>query len=196
MAKKKVTPSEGEELQPTDPIPPTSPEETGSEPTPTEEAPNKDAAEEPVEGADTPPATEEPPTEESPNEDAAEEPVEGADTPSATEETPTEEEGAHGAAETDEAAEAEDTQEDEAHESEDVAPTALSDLAAQILRDHDLKVVFLTSDGTAFYGYSDAMNYAQTLEVKDVYHFFATPPTDDELRELLPPSLRPNHLQA
>lgn len=169
MAKKKVTPTEGEELQPTDPITPTFPEETGSEPTPTEEAPNEDAAEEPVEGADTPPATEE---------------------------TPTEEEGAPEDAETDEAAEAEDTQEDEAPEAEDVAPTALSDLAAQILRDHDLKVVFLTSDGTAFYGYSDAMNYAQTLEVKDVYHFFATTPTDDELRELLPPSLRPNHLQA
>ena len=162
MAKKKVTPTEGEELQPTDPITPTSPEETGSEPTPTKEAPNEDAAEEPVEGADTPPATKE---------------------------TPTEEEGAPEEAETDEAAEAEDTQ-------EDVAPTALSDLAAQILRDHDLKVVFLTSDGTAFYGYSDALNYAQTLEVKDVYHFFATPPTDDEMRELLPPSLRPNHLQA
>lgn len=169
MAKKKVTPTEGEELQPTDPITPTSPEETGSEPTPTKEAPNEDAAEEPVEGADTPPATEEPPTEE---------------------------EGAPEDAETDEAAEAEDTQEDEAPEAEDVAPTALSDLAAQILRDHDLKVVFLTSDGTAFYGYSDAINYAQTLEMKDVYHFFATPPTDDELRELLPPSLRPNHLQA
>lgn len=169
--KKKVTPpeSEGEELQPTDPITPTSPEETGSEPTPTEEAPNEDAAEEPVEGADTPPDTEE---------------------------GPTEEEGAPEDAETDEAAEAEDTHEDEAHEAEDVAPTALSDLAAQILRDHDLKVVFLTSDGTAFYGYSDALNYAQTLEVKDVYHFFATPPTDDELRELLPPSLRPKHLQA
>lgn len=170
MAKKKVTPSEGEELQPTDPITPTSPEETGSEPTPTEEAPTEEAAEEPVEGADTLPTTEETPTEEEgvPDEDA----------------------------ETDEAAEAEDTQEDEAPEAEDVAPTALSDLAAQILRDHDLKVVFLTSDGTAFYGYSDAMNYAQTLEVKDVYHFFATSPTDDELRELLPPSLRPNHLQA
>ena len=169
MAKKKVTPTEGEELQPTDPITPTTPEETGSEPTPTEEAPNEDAAEEPVEGADTLPTTEE---------------------------TPTEEEGVTEDAETDEAAEAEDTQEDEAPEAEDVAPTALSDLAAQILRDHDLKVVFLTSDGTAFYGYSDAMNYAQTLEVKDVYHFFATSPTDDELRELLPPSLRPNHLQA
>lgn len=169
MAKKKVTPTEGEELQPTDPITPTSPEETGSEPTPTEEAPNEDAAEETVEGADTPPATEEPPTEG---------------------------EGAPVDAETDEAAEAEDTQEDEAPEAEDVAPTALSDLAAQILRDHDLKVVFLTSDGTAFYGYSDALNYAQTLTVKDVYHFFATPPTDDELRELLPPSLRPKHLQA
>nr|DAK37328.1 MAG TPA: hypothetical protein [Caudoviricetes sp.] len=169
MAKKKVTPTEGEELQPTDPITPTSPEETGSEPTPTEEAPNEDAAEEPVEGADPPPVTEE---------------------------TPTEEEGAPEDAEMDEAAEAEDTQEDEAPEAEDVAPTALSDLAAQILRDHDLKVVFLTSDGTAFYGYSDAQNYAQTLTVKDVYHFFATPPTDDELRELLPPSLRPNHLQA
>ena len=142
MAKKKVTPTEGEELQPTDPITPTSPEETGSEPTPTEE------------------------------------------------------EGVPEDAETDEAAEAEDNQEDEALEAEDVAPTALSDLATQILRDHDLKVVFLTSDGTAFYGYSDALNYAQTLEVKDVYHFFATPPTDDELRELLPPSLRPNHQQA
>lgn len=171
MAKKKVTPTEGEELQPTDPITPTSTstEETGSEPTSNEEAPNEDAAEEPVEGADTPPATEEPPTKE---------------------------EGTPEDAETDEAVEAEDTQEDEAPEAEDVAPTALSDLAAQILRDHDLKVVFLTSDGTAFYGYSDALNYAQTLTVKDVYHFFATPPTDDELRELLPPSLRPNHLQA
>ena len=170
MAKKKVTTpeTEGEELKPTDPITPTSPEETGSEPTPAEEAPNEDAAEEPVEGADTPPATEE---------------------------TPTEEEGAP-KAETGEAAEAEDTQEDESPEAEDVAPTALSDLAAQILRDHDLKVVFLTSDGTAFYGYSDAINYAQTLESKEVYHFFATPPTDDELRELLPPSLRPKHLQA
>ena len=169
MAKKKVTPPEGEELQPTDPITPTSPEEMGSEPTPTEEAPNEDAAEESVEGADTPPAAQAAPS--------------GA-------------EGAPGEAEAGEAAKAEDTQEDEAPEAEDVAPTALSDLAAQILRDHDLKVVFLTSDGTAFYGYSDALNYAQTLEVKDVYHFFATPPTDDEMRELLPPSLRPNHLQA
>ena len=131
------------------------------------------------------PAPEEAPTEEAEASAPIEERVEGTDTPEAT--PVAEERGA---------AEAEYNHEDTILTDEEMPPTALSELARQILRDHDLRVVFLVSDGTAFYGYSDALNYAQTLTVKDVYHFFATPPTDDELRELLPPSLRPNHLQA
>ena len=131
------------------------------------------------------PAPEEAPTKEAETPAPEEEHVEGTDTPEAT--PVAEERGA---------AEAEDNHEDTTPTDEEMPPTALSELARQILRDHDLRVVFLVSDGTAFYTYSDALNYAQTLTDSQVQYFFATPPTDEDLRELLPPALRPKHLKT
>ena len=122
------------------------------------------------------------PTEEGGDPEATEKPAEGADTSG---ETPIEGDPEGGAARDGENRE----------EYEDAAPSALSDIAHQVLRDYDLKVVFLTTDGTAFYGYSDALNYARTLADETVHHFFRTPPTDDELRQLLPHNLLPEHLQ-
>ena len=182
------------------PAPEEAPTKEGEVPTP-EEAPTKEAEapapeETPTKEAEAP-ASEEAPTKEgevpapeAPTEEAEapapiEEHVEGTDTPEATP-----------VAEKRGAAEAEDNHEDTTPTDEEMPPTALSELARQILRDHDLRVVFLVSDGTAFYTYSDALNYAQTLTDSQVQYFFATPPTDEDLRELLPPSLRPNHLQA
>ena len=121
------------------------------------------------------------PAEEGGDPDATEKPAEGADTSGDTPEDGDTEGGA-----------AQD--EENREEYEDAAPSALSDIAHQVLRDYDLKVVFLTTDGTAFYGYSDALNYARTLADETVHHFFRTPPTDDELRQLLPRDLLPEHL--
>ena len=157
------------------PAPEEVPTKEGEVPAP-EEAPTKEAEV---------PAPEETPTEEAEAPAPIEERVEGTDTPEAT--PVAEERGA---------AEAEDNHEDTTPTDEEMPPTALSELARQILRDHDLRVVFLVSDGTAFYTYSDALNYAQTLTDSQVQYFFATPPTDEDLRELLPPALRPKHLKT
>ena len=169
------------------PAPKETPTEEAEVPAP-EEAPTKEAEapapeETPTEEAEAP-APEEAPTKEAEAPAPIEERVEDTDTPEATP-----------VAEEREAAEAEDKHEDTTPTDEEMPPTALSELAHQILREHDLRVVFLVSDGTAFYTYSDALNYAQTLTDSQVQYFFSTPPTDDELRELLPPALRPKHLQ-
>ena len=124
------------------------------------------------------------PAEEGGDPEATEKPAEGADTSG---ETPEDGDPEDGAAQDGENRE-------EPQEYEDAAPSALSDIAHQVLRDYDLKVVFLTTDGTAFYGYSDALNYARTLADETVHHFFRTPPTDDELRQLLPRDLLPEYL--
>ena len=172
--KKNVASPEDERLSTDVPAPEEAPTEEAEAPAP-EEAPTKEGEV---------PAPEETPTEEAKAPAPIEERVEGTDTPEAT--PIAEERGA---------AEAEDNQEDTTPKDEEMPPTALSELARQILRDHDLRVVFLVSDGTAFYTYSDALNYAQTLTDSQVQYFFATPPTDEDLRELLPPALRPKHLQ-
>lgn len=207
MAKKKVTTPEEEGVEPKnqDPTVPTS---TSSEDTPevedettkpaeaeqeaeaTDEAiPSTDEEPEPKPTSTTPGSEEATPSEQSggkPAEEggeteATEKPVEGADTSGDTSMDGDPEGGA-----------AQD--EENREEYEDAAPSALSDIAHQVLRDYDLKVVFLTTDGTAFYGYSDALNYARTLADETVRHFFRTPPTDDELRQLLPRDLLPEHL--
>ena len=209
MAKKKVTTpeEEGVESKSQDPTIPTS---TSSEDTPevedettkpaeaeqeeetTDEAvPSTDEEPEPKPTSTTPDSEEATPSEQSgakPAEEggdpeATEKPAEGADTSGDTPEDGDTEGGA-----------AQD--EENREEYEDAAPSALSDIAHQVLRDYDLKVVFLTTDGTAFYGYSDALNYARTLADETVHHFFRTPPTDDELRQLLPHNLLPEHLQT
>lgn len=210
MAKKKVTTPEEEGVEPKnqDPTVPTS---TSSEVTPevedettkpaeaeqeaeaTDEAiPSTDEEPEPKPTSTTPDSEEATPSEQSGDEpaeeggdpEATEKPAEGADTSG---ETPIEGDPEGGAARDEEKRE---------EEYEDAAPSALSDIAHQVLRDYDLKVVFLTTDGTAFYGYSDALNYARTLADESVHHFFRTPPTDDELRQLLPHNLLPEHLQT
>ena len=210
MAKKKVaTPEEeGVESKSQDPTIPTS---TSSEDTPevvdettkpaeaeqeqeaTDEAvPSTDEEPEPKPTSTTPDSEEatpseqsgDKPAEEGGDQEATEKPAEGADTSG---ETPIEGDPESGAARDEEKRE---------EEYEDAAPSALSDIAHQVLRDYDLKVVFLTTDGTAFYGYSDALNYARTLADETVHHFFSTPPTDDELRQLLPHNLLPEHLQT
>lgn len=185
--KKNVASPEDEGLSTGTPAPEEAPTKEGEAPAP-EEAPTKEGEVPAPEEAPTKeggvPAPEEAPTEEAEAPAPIEEHVEGTDTPEAT--PVAEERGA---------AEAEDNHEDTIPTDEEMPPTALSELARQILRDHDLRVVFLVSDGTAFYTYSDALNYAQTLTDRQVQYFFATPPTDEDLRELLPPALRPNHLQ-
>ena len=207
MAKKKVTTpeEEGVESKSQDPTIPTS---TSSEDTPEvedettkpaeaeqeEEAkdeaiPSTDEEPEPKPTSTTPESEEatpseqigDEPTEEGGDREATEKPAEGADTSG---ETPIEGDPEGGAARDGENRE----------EYEDAAPSALSDIAHQVLRDYDLKVVFLTTDGTAFYGYSDALNYARTLADEPVHHFFRTPPTDDELSQLLPRDLLPEYL--
>ena len=185
--KKNVASPEDEGLSTGAPAPEEAPTKEGEVPAP-EEVPTEDAEvpapkEAPTKEGEVP-ATEEASTEEAEVPAPIEERVEGTDTPEAT---PVAEEPG--------AAEAEDNHEDTTPTDEEMPPTALSELARQILRDHDLRVVFLVSDGTAFYTYSDALNYAQTLTDSQVQYFFATPPTDEDLRDLLPPALRPNHLQ-
>lgn len=121
--------------------------------------------------------------------DATEQHVEGADIP---EELPNEEPNSSG----DEASADEDARDEDAPEQTNAeAQDAFASIAQQLLQDLDLPVVFLTTDGTAFYGYSDALNYAQTLPQKDVRAFLAGSPSDEEIRQLLPPNLRPKHLR-
>ena len=183
--KKNVASPEDEGLSTGAPAPEEAPTKEGEVPAPeapTEEAEAPAPEEAPTKEGEVP--APEAPTEEAEAPAPIEEHVEGTDTPEATP-----------VAEKRGAAEAEDNQEDTTPKDEEIPPTALSELARQILRDHDLRVVFLVSDGTAFYTYSDALNYAQTLTDSQVQYFFATPPTDEDLRELLPPALRPNHLQ-
>lgn len=208
MAKKKVTTPEEEGVEPKnqDPTVPTS---TSSEDTPEV----KDETTKPAEAEQEAEATDEaiPSTDEEP------EPKPTSTTPGSEEATPSEQSGGKPAEEggeteaTEKPVEGADTSGDTSmdgdpegeaardgekrEEYEDAAPSALSDIAHQVLRDYDLKVVFLTTDGTAFYGYSDALNYARTLADATVHHFFRTPPTDDELRQLLPRDLLPEHLQ-
>ena len=203
MAKKKVTTPEEEVVDPNtqDPTVPASlpegqaqeetPEVEDETPTPQEELEGEDATEKPAEDAAPSNAPQEEasaPQEEPKDKDATEEHVEDADTPEATEGEAPEEAETGG--------DAQDEEEEEDTTYEDEAPSALSDMAAQILRDNDLDVVFLTIDGTAFYGYSDAINYAQTLADDSVQVFFRTPPTDEDYRRHLPPHLRPKHLQS
>ena len=170
----------------------TKPAEAEQEAEATDEAiPSTDEEPEPKPTSTTPGSEEATPSEQSGDEpaeeggdpEATEKPAEGADTSGDTPEDGYTEGGA-----------AQD--EEKREEYEDAAPSALSDIAHQVLRDYDLKVVFLTTDGTAFYGYSDALNYARTLADETVHHFFRTPPTDDELRQLLPHNLLPEHLQT
>ena len=209
MAKKKVTTPEEEGVEPKnqDPTVPTStpsevtpevedettkPAEAEQEAEATDEAiPSTDEEPEPKPTSTTPDSEEatpseqigDKPVEEGGELEATEKPAEGADTSG---EPPIEGDPEGGA-----------TRDGEKREEyEDAAPSALSDIAHQVLRDYDLKVVFLTTDGTAFYGYSDALNYARTLADETVHHFFRTPPTDDELRQLLPHNLLPEHLQT
>ena len=207
MAKKKVTTPEEEGVEPKnqDPTVPTStssevthevedettkPAEAEQEAEAMDEAiPSTDEEPEPKPTSTTPDSEEATPseqsggkpTEEGGEQEATEKPAEGADISG---ETPIEGDPEGRAARDGENRE----------EYEDAAPSALSDIAHQVLRDYDLKVVFLTTDGTAFYGYSDALNYARTLADETVHHFFRTPPTDDELRQLLPRDLLPEHL--
>ena len=203
MAKKKVTTPEEEVVDPNtqEPTVPASlpegqaqeetPEVEDETPTPQEELEGEDIAEKPAEDAAPSTAPQEEasaPQEEPKDKDATEEHVEDADTPEATEGEAPEEAETGG--------DAQDEEEEEDTSYEDEAPSALSDMAAQILRDNDLDVVFLTIDGTAFYGYSDAINYAQTLADDSVQVFFRTPPTDEDYRRHLPPHLRPKHLQT
>lgn len=203
MAKKKVTTPEEEVVDPNtqDPTVPASlpegqaqeetPEVEDETPTPQKELEGEDATEKPAEDAAPSNAPQEEasaPQEEPKDKDATEEHVEDADTPEATKGEAPEEAETGG--------DAQDEEEKEDTSYEDEAPSALSDMAAQILRDNDLDVVFLTIDGTAFYGYSDAINYAQTLADDSVQVFFRTPPTDEDYRRHLPPHLRPKHLQS
>lgn len=203
MAKKKVTTPEEEVVDPNtqEPTVPASlpegqaqeetPEVEDETPTPQEELEGEDATEKPAEDAAPSSAHQEEalaPQEEPKDKDATEKHVEDADTPEATEGEAPEEAETGG--------DAQDEEEEKDTTYEDEAPSALSDMAAQILRDNDLDVVFLTIDGTAFYGYSDAINYAQTLADDSVQVFFRTPPTDEDYRRHLPPHLRPKHLQS
>lgn len=70
-------------------------------------------------------------------------------------------------------------------------PTALSAIAQQILTEHELDIVFMTTDGTAFFGYSDAINYARNLTDESVSYFTRTGLSADALQRLLPTHLQP-----
>lgn len=126
--------------------------------------------------------------------DATDIPVEGADihetNPPAVHSSDGDEEAQDGAARDEDSPEQDrpDADEDRPHD-------AFAAIAQQLLQDLNLPVVFLTTDGTAFYGYSDALNYAQTLPQSDVLPFLAGNPSDEEIRQLLPPALRPKHLR-
>lgn len=68
--------------------------------------------------------------------------------------------------------------------------TALASIAREVLRSHQLPIVWLTTDGTAFPGYSDARNYARSLKNDQVEYFFAPGLTEEERETLLPAHLR------
>ena len=68
--------------------------------------------------------------------------------------------------------------------------TALASIAREVLRSHQLPIVWLTTDGTAFPNYSDARNYARGLKTDQVEYFFAPGLTEEERETLLPAHLR------
>ena len=68
--------------------------------------------------------------------------------------------------------------------------TALASIAHEVLRLHQLPIVWLTTDGTAFPSYSDARNYARSLKTDQVEYFFAPGLTEEERETLLPAHLR------
>lgn len=68
--------------------------------------------------------------------------------------------------------------------------TALASIAREVLRSHQLPIVWLTTDGTAFPSYSDARNYARSLKIDQVDYFFAPGLTEEERETLLPAHLR------
>lgn len=68
--------------------------------------------------------------------------------------------------------------------------TALASIAREVLHSHQLPIVWLTTDGTAFPNYSDARNYAHSLKNDQVEYFFAPGLTEDQQQELLPIHLR------
>lgn len=68
--------------------------------------------------------------------------------------------------------------------------TALASIAREVLHSHQLPIVWLTTDGTAFPNYSDARNYARSLKNDQVEYFFAPALTEDQQQELLPIHLR------
>ena len=72
----------------------------------------------------------------------------------------------------------------------DEAPTALSSIAQQIIRDHGLDIVFMTSDGTAFFTFNDATNYGRNLVDPDVSYYTRPGLSADELKTIIP-----DHLQ-
>lgn len=81
--------------------------------------------------------------------------------------------------------EPEETPKEEAEE-----VTALASIAHEVLRLHQLPIVWLTTDGTAFPSYSDARNYARSLKIDQVDYFFAPGLTEEERETLLPAHLR------
>lgn len=68
--------------------------------------------------------------------------------------------------------------------------TALASIAREVLRSHQLPIVWLTTDGTAFPSYSDARNYACSLKNDQVEYFFAPGLTEEERETFLPAHLR------
>lgn len=78
----------------------------------------------------------------------------------------------------------------QAEAAKDEAPTALSNIAQQIIRDHGLDIVFMTSDGTAFFTFNDAANYGRNLVDPDVSYFTRPGLSADELKTIIP-----DHLQ-
>lgn len=68
--------------------------------------------------------------------------------------------------------------------------TALASIAREVLHSHQLPIVWLTTDGTAFPNYSDARNYARSLKNDQVEYFFAPGLTEEERETLLPAHLR------
>lgn len=78
----------------------------------------------------------------------------------------------------------------QAEATKDEAPTALSSIAQQIIRDHGLDIVFMASDGTAFFTFNDAANYGRNLVDPDVCYFTRPGLSADELKTIIP-----DHLQ-
>lgn len=79
---------------------------------------------------------------------------------------------------------------EQAEAAKDEAPTALSSIAQQIIRDHGLDIVFMTSDGTAFFTFNDATNYGRNLVDPDVSYYTRPGLSADELKTIIP-----DHLQ-